>query len=945
MINRLLPALKRQSDVARTKRGALAAAFAVAILALGACDPRGSASVEQLLKRAQEHRSAGNIRASVIELKNALQKEPQNPNARLLLGQAFVDLGDSAAAEIELRRAQELGADADRAALLLAETRILQARFDQVLRDLPVNENASPATKAAMLGLRGRAHLGLGQRVAAEEAFKAALELDEKAVDARLGLARIAFATGDQAKGREHIALAAQFSPDDVKVLAFQGDIAFANGDYDAAEEFYRQILKSRKDDIVALNAQLGISRAQIAAGKLKDATARLTQLLKIAPNDPATNYLRALAAYQSKEYQLAKTHAELALRAARSHRPSLFIAGASNYALGQYEQAFRHLTAFVTDVPNSVEGRKLLAATQMKMGQAQKAVGTLQQAAKQGGEDAQLLAMIGAATAQAGDFRSAARYFERAVAKEPDNATLRTQLGATQLATGNVAGGIEELEKAAQQDPEGRADVALIVAHLRSNEFAKALEAAKKLQEKRPTDSSGYTLAGMAEIGNKNVAGAKAAFAKALEVKPGDRNAIKNLAALAINENAFDEARKYYQDALNRAPNDEEFLVHMAQLEARAGRPREGLAYLEKAVSANPDSAFARVTLARVYLLAGEPNKALAAAQPVLQKDGREPAALEVVGRSQMALGQNDLAIATFRDLTGARPESPEAHQYLATAYENAGMVDRAISQAEIGLRFGKDSPPLKFQYARLLAKGGKLDRATQMLAELKQANPNSVEVADLEGSVALANNRAKDAVAAYTRLFELQENNFNVIKLARAKTMAGQPTEALSDLETWMQKYPDDALTRTALADTYLSRGQPDKAAAEYAQVLRVTPDSTMALNNLAWSLSKAGRTADAVPHAQRAAELAPDNPAVLDTLGVVLVAADRAKDAVRPLRTAAEQAPTDPSIQFHLAQALAKDNQVAEARDILRLILGGQNAWPERAEAEALLKRIGG
>ena len=177
MMHAVMSAPKRQVSAVRSGSRMLAVAMACGLLVLGACDPRGG-SIDSMVKRAQEHRAAGSIRASVIELKNALQKDTQNANIRMLLGEAFIDLGDSNSADIELRRAKELGAPAARTALLLGETKLLQGRFDLALRETPVNDADPADVKAAVLALRGRAHLGLGQRVQAEQAFKAALEAD-----------------------------------------------------------------------------------------------------------------------------------------------------------------------------------------------------------------------------------------------------------------------------------------------------------------------------------------------------------------------------------------------------------------------------------------------------------------------------------------------------------------------------------------------------------------------------------------------------------------------------------------------------------------------------------------------------------------------------------------------------------------------------------------------
>ena len=383
--------------------------------------------------------------------------------------------------------------------------------------------------------------------------------------------------------------------------------------------------------------------------------------MLKVSPNDPATNYLRSLAAYQSKDYQTAKTHSENALRVARNHRPSMFIAGAANYGLGQYEQAFRHLSSYVHEVPTNLEARKLLAATQMKMGQAEKAVGTLQAGTRQpGGEDAQLLAMIGAASAQAGDVRGANRCMERAVAQDPTNPALRARLGATQIALGNVAEGMDELEKAAQQDPAGAADITLIAAHLRAKEWDKALEAARRLQQKQPASASGYMMEGLAESGRGNFAAAKAAFEKAREVKPQDRAPVKYLAALAIQQNDFDEARRLYREFLTRVPGDVEFLLLSAQLEERAGRREEMVRFAEEAVKHNPDNKFAKLSLARVYLFANEPRKVMELLQADLQAGGADPANFgsgrpRAAGARPERSGDRDLPRARQRAARGA--------------------------------------------------------------------------------------------------------------------------------------------------------------------------------------------------------------------------------------------------------------------------------------------------
>jgi tetratricopeptide (TPR) repeat protein len=209
----------------------------------------------------------------------------------------------------------------------------------------------------------------------------------------------------------------------------------------------------------------------------------------------------------------------------------------------------------------------------------------------------------------------------------------------------------------------------------------------------------------------------------------------------------------------------------------------------------------------------------------------------------------------------------------------------------------------------------------------------------------VALAAKRPNDAVIAYQRLLAVQNTNFNLAKLVQAKQQAGRGAEAVGDLEAWLQTYPQDTLSRLGLGDLHMALNQYEKAVPAYQEVVRQAPDNVLALNNLAWAMAQTGRANDALPHARRAATLAPDNPAVLDTLGTTLVRAGQPAEAVAPLRKAVEKAPNIRPIEFHLAQALAKQGQRDEARQVLRSVLSGKDAFPERADAEQLLRELGG
>src|SRR5690606_35960875 len=81
---------------------ATAAAIATALL-LVAC---GGDKPEALLASAKEYIAKNDYKAAVIQVKNVLQKQPDLPEARFLLGSSLLASGDVAAAEIELYKAR-----------------------------------------------------------------------------------------------------------------------------------------------------------------------------------------------------------------------------------------------------------------------------------------------------------------------------------------------------------------------------------------------------------------------------------------------------------------------------------------------------------------------------------------------------------------------------------------------------------------------------------------------------------------------------------------------------------------------------------------------------------------------------------------------------------------------------------------------------------------------
>jgi thioredoxin-like negative regulator of GroEL len=96
----------------RIVRIAAAAVAGAVILSAGALlvPHDDEKSVEDFIASARAKRAADNFPAALVDLKNALAKDPENRTARLLCAQLYIDLGDGEAAQGQLRHARQDGA-------------------------------------------------------------------------------------------------------------------------------------------------------------------------------------------------------------------------------------------------------------------------------------------------------------------------------------------------------------------------------------------------------------------------------------------------------------------------------------------------------------------------------------------------------------------------------------------------------------------------------------------------------------------------------------------------------------------------------------------------------------------------------------------------------------------------------------------------------------------
>ncbi|MDH3842000.1 MAG: tetratricopeptide repeat protein, partial [Chromatiales bacterium] len=116
---------------------------------------------EQLVARAKQAETEGDLRAAVIDLRTVLQNEPDNIEARLLLGRIALKTGDAFEAEKSLRRAVELGVPTSEVIEDLGLAMLGQRAYQAVLNEIHPNLVEDEDGRRVVLRIRGEAELGL----------------------------------------------------------------------------------------------------------------------------------------------------------------------------------------------------------------------------------------------------------------------------------------------------------------------------------------------------------------------------------------------------------------------------------------------------------------------------------------------------------------------------------------------------------------------------------------------------------------------------------------------------------------------------------------------------------------------------------------------------------------------------------------------------------------
>lgn len=888
------------------------------------------------------------VAGAIIQARNAVQKDSGLLAAHLLLGKALLRDGQAAAAEAEFEIALRLGASMAEVAQPYGTALMMFGNSEKILARIKP-DGLAPAARAEVLAMRATAYADQGDTKAAWRTVDEAKAADPRSLAPLRAEIDLALRTRDTPRARKALDAAAAMAPRDAQLLHLQGVLQQSAGNVSAALDYFAQALKA---DPRLLDSMVARASLLIDLQRPDEAMPDLDRAAALSQREPRVAYLKSLIFAARGDTGASRAQLEEVTRLVdalpetflASQPPLLMLGGLASQATGRLERARALLELYLLRLPDDPAGRKLLAGIYLSSGDTARVGDLLEPMLRSGDADPQVLTTLAALRMQQRRYRDAAEALERAARLTGGDPGITAQMGFARLAGQQADLGLAALRSAFDKEPaQLKVAAALVTLYLRRDDLRNATAVADTLLRRLPADAAAHNISGAVKAAAHRRADARSAYLKALALQPGLVPARLNLARLDVAEGRLDEARQRLATLLREAPGNVQALTEMARLESHAGRPAVALPLLEKAQALMPGDTASGLELLAVHQRLGQPGAALGLAQKLVRVRPDDPTVLEALGRAHLAVGEGTQARAAFASL--ARMVGPEPRQLVAVGQLqlSAGAANDAGASAEKALAAKPGFPPaLTLQVeAEILA--GNLSRAEALQRQLTARGGSEVDALRLAGDLALARQRAAEAVRFYQAAFDKAPSTALALRSFNAAFLAGEGARGVAVLESWLRRQPEALQARAALAEGYLRLGQLAQARAAYEALLVRDPQNAAAANNLAQVLMRLN-DAGALPMAERAARLAPADANALDTLGWLQARSGALDVSLKTLREARLRAPESRDVRYHLAWVLHRTGRRDEARNELLAALSARGVFESQAEAEVLRRELG-
>jgi tetratricopeptide (TPR) repeat protein len=624
------------------------------------------------------------------------EKQPNSPDTFLTWGNFYAAQGNLGGALHEIQKG--IAADPARSDSYL-NLAILQVRAN-LTDQAEINFK-----KAAELGTKNvSAQVALAMfyqsrnRLAeAEQQLKHAIDVDPKEANSRASYVRLLMAEGKKAEAEAYLTQSKRDFPDNSEGYRMLGDFYFANNELDKATTEYASLFHDHPKDI---QVKKNYVQLLILKNRLDEATKLNDEILKAAPRDVEALVYRGQVQIRRNDSQGAVDSLQRAVKNDSNN-------GVAHYQLGlalemqrNDAQAESELHEAVRLRPDLTDAQRALANLELRRGDVDALIETAQLliSSAPNAPDGYLLRAL--AEMDRKKYSDAEQDMRKAAEVAPESTAPYVQMGKLHELQKQYPQAIKFYRQVLDKDPasmEGLQGVMNV--YIAQKQLDQAIAAAEAQITKAPNVSRFYDLLGTALFEKKDFQGADKAFSKAVELDKNNSDALLKLAQTQAAEGSVDQALATYQQAIKDHPQEISFYILAGMMYESQNKYDQAKAMYQQALTIDHDNPLASNNLAYVMLeQGGNVDVALAMAQTARRGMPDSPNAADTLGWAYFHKGVYQSAIDMFQESLrlnekkGA-PDNPSVHYHLGLAYQKANQPAQARQQLERALKISPNN------------------------------------------------------------------------------------------------------------------------------------------------------------------------------------------------------------------------------------------------------------
>lgn len=729
---------------------------------------------QKYFESAERYFAKGKYREAAIQYSNAIQVDSRFAQAHYQLGETYLKLHDWNRAYQELSRATELNPDnypahVDLANLLISGRDLKQAQIHLDL--LRLKQPTRPDTYEAWANF-----------YAAQDNLAAAIQEMQKSVAA------------DPSRSESYLNLA---------LLQLRANFP------DQAEGNFK---KAADLGPKAMNAQLALGAFYQSRNRVSEAEQQYRHAMDVDPKDPTP--CAALVRLMMAEGK--KTETEAFLRKAKTDFPDKSegyrMLGDFYFATGDLDKATSEYASLYRDHSKDLQVKKNYIQLLILKNRLDEASKLNNEVLKANAHDIEGLVYRGQIQLRQGDANGAVDSLQSALKNDPDNAVAHYQLGVAFEQQHNEGRAESEWNEAIRLRPDMTdAQRSLASLELRRGDINALTQTAQQIIKAQPYSGDGFLLRAIAEINRQKYAEAEQDLQKAMRFAPASTAPYVQMGNIRLLQKNYPEAGKVFQQVLDKDPSSSEGLSGLMNTFLAAGQPDKAIVAANAQIAKTPNNSnFYDLLGTALFNSKKDLKGAEAALRKAIELDKNNADALVKLGKVQVAEGATDQALATYQQSIKDNPREISFYILAGELYESQNNWDQAKAMYQQALGIQPDNPLASNNLAYvILQQGGNVDVALAMAQTARRGMPDSPNAADTLGWAYYQKGVYHSAIDLFQEALRLNEKQGGAedptvrYHLGLAYQKSNQPALARQQLERALKINPNNSDARKALSE----------------------------------------------------------------------------------------------------------------------------------------------